>query len=415
MGKLNKQPSGLISFSYESSWLDEGMAISQSLPLQEDEYRGEIVARYFDNLLPDNDEIKKIVATKFGTESTQSFDLLSAIGRDCVGALSFLPEGDEPGDITKTNYAPISNSEIAKTLRGLSRATPLGMKEDEDFRISIAGAQEKTAFLEIDGKWCKPKGITPTTHIFKTSIGALGDDVNFDDSVDNEWASLKIFEKFQLPVCEAKIGVFEDQKALIVRRFDRRWEQLNGKDFLLRIPQEDMCQALGISPYQKYQSDKGPGILEIGELLRASKDESDRVNFFKAIMVFDLLYATDGHGKNFSLFIQKDGIKLTPFYDVMGAYFLHKREKRPLQKFKLAMKVGKSGHYDFKRIRMKHYLETAKLYGLSNDAFDSIVESIRESYKKLSFTKSELGKNVNHDTIAMILEGMEIRVKELGL
>ncbi|MAZ47971.1 MAG: hypothetical protein CME65_05370 [Halobacteriovoraceae bacterium] len=413
VGKLNKQPSGLISFRYENNWLDEGMAISQSMPLQEDEYRGEIVARYFDNLLPDNEEIKKLVATKFGAESTKSFDLLSAIGMDCVGALSFLPEGQEPGDITKTDYSQLTPKEIAKTLRGLGRATPLGMSEDEDFRLSIAGAQEKTAFLSVNGKWCKPHGMTPTTHIFKTSIGALGDDTNFDDSVDNEWTSLKILEKFGLPVCEAKIGEFEDQRALIVKRFDRRWEKLKGKNFLLRVPQEDMCQALGISPYKKYQSDGGPGISDIAKLLRSSLNEVDRENFFKAILIFDLLYATDGHAKNFSLFIQKDGIRLTPFYDVMSAYFLHRREKRALQKFKLAMKVGESGHYDFKRINLKHYRETASQCGFSQDKFDQIYEDIKSSYSKLSFNKKELGAQINHETVSLILEGIEKRAKKL--
>ena len=119
--------------------------------MQENEYRGEVVSRYFDNLLPDNDEIKKIIATKFGAESTRSFDLLSAIGRDCVGALSFLPENHEIDKITKLEYQSVTNKDIAKRLRGLGNINPLGMNSDSDFRISIAGAQEKTAFLKIDG------------------------------------------------------------------------------------------------------------------------------------------------------------------------------------------------------------------------------------------------------------------------
>lgn len=413
VGKLNKQPSGLNTFQYDSSWLDDGIAISNSLPLQEDEYKGEIVARYFDNLLPDNDEIKKIVATKFGAESTRSFDMLYAVGKDCVGGLSFLPEGEQPGDITKMEYSKVSEAQIAQKLRGLGSTSPLGMSKDADFRISIAGAQEKTAFLKLKGKWHEPHGLTPTTHIFKTSIGALGDNVSFDDSIDNEWACLKILEKFNLPVCEAVVESFEDQRALVVTRFDRRMEKINGSDFLFRVPQEDMCQAMGISPYQKYQSDGGVGVKEISELLRSSISEYDQKNFFKAIMLFDLLFATDGHAKNFSIFLKREGIKLTPFYDVMSAYFLNAREKRPIQKFKLAMKIGNTGHNEFKRIKLRHYQESAKIAGIHQDLFDEIVSELKDSYGKLDFSTKELGKEINQDTISYILEGMKIRAENL--
>ena len=79
VGILKKASSGEITFKYNEKWIEDGFAISSSLPLQEDSFRGEVVSRYFDNLLPDNDEILKLLATKFGTESTRSFDLLSVI------------------------------------------------------------------------------------------------------------------------------------------------------------------------------------------------------------------------------------------------------------------------------------------------------------------------------------------------
>ena len=146
VGKLTKTSNGEISFNYDNDWIVNGFEISRSLPLQEQAYRGEVVSRYFDNLLPDNEEIKALVATKFGAESTRSFDLLTAIGRDCVGALSFLPEGLEHPLDFELSYSPISDMEIGRRLKSLGSTSPLGMKEG-DFRISIAGAQEKTAFL----------------------------------------------------------------------------------------------------------------------------------------------------------------------------------------------------------------------------------------------------------------------------
>ena len=325
--------------------------------------------------------------------------------------MSILPTGtDAPNDF-EMNYTRINNAAIEKRLKSLGSTTPLGMNKEEDFRISIAGAQEKTAFLNISGKWQEPHGLTPTTHIFKTSIGALGVDINFDDSIDNEWASLFIMKKMGLPVCETKIAEFGDQRVLIIDRFDRKWTNYQDKEVLIRIPQEDMCQALSISPYKKYQSEGGPGIVDIAKFLMASKNSEDRINFFKAIIVFDLLYATDGHGKNFSIFLEEDGFKLTPFYDVMSGYFLHKREKKPINKLKLAMKVGDSGHYAFKRISKRHYRETAKMCSINNEIFEEIIKELKEKYENLNINEKELDPLLNRETLDIILEGMAKRAK----
>tara|TARA_B100001971_G_C18262426_1_gene588252 strand:+ start:2940 stop:4232 length:1293 start_codon:yes stop_codon:yes gene_type:complete len=410
VGKLTKTSNGEISFNYDNDWIVNGFEISRSLPLQEQAYRGEVVSRYFDNLLPDNEEIKALVATKFGAESTRSFDLLTAIGRDCVGALSFLPEGLEHPLDFELSYSPISDMEIGRRLKSLGSTSPLGMKEG-DFRISIAGAQEKTAFLKLNGTWKEPHGLTPTTHILKTSIGALGVDINFEDSIDNEWASLFLMKKMGLPVCNASIGDFDGKRVLIVERFDRKWREYKGQKILLRVPQEDMCQALSISPYRKYQSEGGPGIVDIANFLMASKEPEDRINFLKAILVFDLLYATDGHGKNFSIFLEEDGFRMTPFYDVMSGYFLHKREKQQLGKLKLAMKVGNSGHYLFKRIAKKHYVETAKKCGISERVYEKIITDLKFKFENLQIDEGELDPLLNRETLEIILEGMKKRSK----
>ena len=399
VGKLTKASNGEISFNYDNDWIVNGFEISRSLPLQEQAYRGEVVSRYFDNLLPDNEEIKALVATKFGAESTRSFDLLTAIGRDCVGALSFLPEGLEHPLDFELSYSPISDMEIGRRLK------------EGDFRISIAGAQEKTAFLKLNGTWKEPHGLTPTTHILKTSIGALGVDINFEDSIDNEWASLFLMKKMGLPVCNASIGDFDGKRVLIVERFDRKWREYKGQKILLRVPQEDMCQALSISPYRKYQSEGGPGIVDIANFLMASKEPEDRINFLKAILVFDLLYATDGHGKNFSIFLEEDGFRMTPFYDVMSGYFLHKREKQQLGKLKLAMKVGNSGHYLFKRIAKKHYVETAKKCGISERVYEKIITDLKFKFENLQIDEGELDPLLNRETLEIILEGMKKRSK----
>lgn len=412
VGHLKKDSSGQISFQYVEEWIKEGFAISQSLPIQEQEYKGEIVSRYFDNLLPDNDEIKKLVAQKFGAESTRPFDILEVVGKDCVGALTFLPEESEEPPIFEMNYSKLSTKAIANKIRGLGSVSPLGMEED-DFRLSIAGAQEKTALLKVGKNWCVPHGQTPTTHIIKTPIGALGMDINFDDCVDNEWASLFILEKFGLKTCKATIERFDDERVLVVERFDRRWLKDNGKDVILRIPQEDMCQALGVSPYKKYQNEGGPGIVAISKFLASSLEASDRFDFLKGIIIFDLLFATDGHAKNFSIFMNQKGFRMTPFYDVKSGYFLHAREKRALQKLRLAMGIGNSNHYNFDKILKRHYLETASKCLISKDDVERIFGEVRNSFDNFNYEARELDKDLNVSTLDLIVEGMSKRAKRV--
>ncbi len=108
----------------------------------------------FDNLLPDSEPIRKRVAERVGAAGTDAYSMLSALGHDCVGALQFLPENTHPGTTGQIEGKPIDDVGIADIINNLAKA-PLGLGEDEDFRISIAGAQEKTALLRRDGKWYK--------------------------------------------------------------------------------------------------------------------------------------------------------------------------------------------------------------------------------------------------------------------
>src|SRR3546814_7781096 len=131
-----------------------------------------------------------------------------------------------------------------KRRRTLARA-PLGRNGDKDFRISVAGAQEKTALWHYEGQWFKPRGTTPTTHLIKTQIGQLPNGIDLSNSVENEFYCLKLFAAFGLPVNDARIHTFGETTALVIERFDRRWRQ-DGR--LLRAPQEACCQALSIPP-----------------------------------------------------------------------------------------------------------------------------------------------------------------------
>jgi len=208
-GRLEKEAGGAIAFQYAREWLDwpNRFPISLSLPLQAPAWRGEPVVAAFDNLLPDSVSVRKRVAEKTGAPATDSFSLLEQIGRDCVGAMQFLPEGldvDASGAIVGD---PISDVEIEALLANLARA-PLGIDPDEGFRISVAGAQEKTALLLHEGVWKRPVGTTPTTHILKPELGEIQmswGTIDLSHSVDNEHYCLALMEAFGLPVARRRV------------------------------------------------------------------------------------------------------------------------------------------------------------------------------------------------------------------
>src|SRR5215469_3834741 len=155
VGHLRRETSGAISFQYDRSWLEWEFAlpVSLSLPLREQAYTGAPVIAVFDNLLPDSLDLRRKIAARTRAEGPDAYSLLAAIGKDCVGALQFLPPDIDPGPAGMVEGDSISDNEIAAMIHNLATA-PLGItEEDEGFRISIAGAQEKTALLYRDGQW----------------------------------------------------------------------------------------------------------------------------------------------------------------------------------------------------------------------------------------------------------------------
>ena len=335
---------------YDQSWVTSmhGRPLSLSLPFRPGNppHRGDAVRAYFENLLPDSKDIRERVARRFKAASTDAFALLAEVGRDCVGALQILPDSAPPKSAQQINATPLSNAEVAHILRNTVTSTSLMSSDSSyaDLRISIAGAQEKTALLWLNNQWCLPRDATPTTHILKLPLGLVGN-LKFDmsESVENEWLCAQILQAYGLPVAHTQILQFEDIKVLAVERFDRIWwTNENDKKWLLRLPQEDMCQATGTPPHLKYESDGGPGMRTIMKLLATSKAPGrDRRTFFKAQVLFWMLRATDGHAKNFSIFLRPGGAyELTPLYDVLSAYPVIGTGANQLSPFKVKMAMA---------------------------------------------------------------------------
>ena len=374
--------------AYLDAWLthDQSRPLSLSLPLVPGNtpYQGQVVTDYFDNLLPDNDAIRRRLAQRHQAGGIGPFQLLAKLGRDCVGAIQLLPEDETPFDLHAINGEPLTEAGIAQCLRNTTASQALGRDDhDTDLRLSIAGAQEKTALLRHNGEWLLPHGSTPTTHIFKLPLGLVGHmQADMRTSVENEWLCAKILAAYQIPIAHCEVAHFEDQKALIVDRFDRI-PASNG-NWIIRLPQEDMCQATGTSPLHKYQSDGGPGIARIMDVLLGSEAaEQDRHNFFKTQIIFWLLAATDGHAKNFSIAILPGGrYRATPIYDVLSAHPVIGMGKNQISpnKAKLAMAVrGSTNYYLMEKIQRRHWLDQAQQVGLGASAAEQLIQEVIEA------------------------------------
>lgn len=389
VGDIDMARSGAITFRYAPEWLawEHALPISLSLPLQEQVHQGAPVIAYLENLLPDNPAIRERVAAKVGAGGTDAYNMLEKIGRDCVGALQFV-NADSPPAVRELGGEHVSDAQIAAMLRNLATA-PLGI-EDDDFRISLAGAQEKTALLRKDGEWIRPHGMTPTTHILKTQLSILPNGINLSDSVENEFLCMTFCREMGMDVAAVEIIDFEDIRALSVTRFDRRW---TGDGRLLRLPQEDFCQALGVPPSQKYQMDGGPGIVDGMRLLAGSdRPNEDRLAFFRAQVLFWLLGATDGHAKNFSIALRPGcGFRMTPLYDVLTAQKAVDDGQIRHNRMRLAMSIGDQNHYRINEVVRRHFLETAKSAGLGQDfANGTIDETLDQLNEAVDRTKQRL-------------------------
>jgi len=295
VGELTKLANGAHTFKYAPEWLASRYArpLSLSLPLQRGNITSDAVFNFFDNLLPDSPIVRDRIVKRYHAKSRQPFDLLSEIGRDSVGAVTLIPE-DETVTHPIMAWEKLTEARLEEVLTAYKADIPLGMiREENDFRISVAGAQEKTALLRIGNDWCIPKGITPTTHIIKLPIGEIRQPnatLDLSQSVDNEYYCLLLAKELGLNVPDAEIIKAGNVRALAVERFDRRWNA--ERTVLLRLPQEDMCQTFGLPSSVKYESDGGPGIARIMAFLMGSSEAlKDRYDFMK-FQVFQ--YASKG-------------------------------------------------------------------------------------------------------------------------
>ncbi len=407
---------------YADQWLASPRArpLSLSMPLGPvgTVYQGPLVERYFENLLPDSRPIRQRLRQRFNAKSDKAHDLLAEIGRDCVGAVQLTIDNEAPKNVRKIEATPVDNAAIAELLRNTTTATALGRGVVEDeFRFSLAGVQEKSALLRLGGRWLRPLGATPTTHILKLPIGEGSRGLDLTRSVENEWLCAKILSAYGIAIANCWMDHFEEQRVLVVERFDRRLA--DNRRWIMRLPQEDLCQATGTDREQKYEADGGPGIEQIMTLLLGStKSRHDRLDFFRTQILFWCLCAIDGHAKNFSFFLAAQGrYYLTPRYDVLSAFPVLGKKARQLSphKAKMAMAVpgGRRKHYNWDSIVYRHWQILAKRCGIA-DRLDPMIAELRDTTPAvIANVESLLPKDFPASVADPILKGLLASMQKL--
>jgi serine/threonine-protein kinase HipA len=359
IGRVRNNARGRLTFVYDNEWRGSRRAypLSLSMPLAAEEHGPAAVQAFLWGLLPDNERVLDRWAKKFQVSARNVFALISHVGEDCAGAVQFVRpdrlEALKSGKDDKIEW--LDESAIAKRLQALREDHAAWRLPRDTGQFSLAGAQPKTALLLQKGRWGVPSGRIPTTHILKPPTG------HFDGHAENEHICLLLARHLGLPVADTKVMRFEKEIAIVIERYDR---QISGND-IVRIHQEDICQARGILPTKKYQNEGGPSPPDIIELLRTySTDREADVDTFVDALCFNWLIAgTDAHAKNYSLLLAEGpNVRLAPLYDIAS---ILPYDDVDIQKIKLAMKIG--DEYKLSQIGLRQWQKFARETRLDAD------------------------------------------------
>lgn len=400
VGRVLADASGRLRFRYADSWRsqEEALYLSLSMAPANAEHGHAPVHAYLWGLLPDNEVVLQRWGQRFQVSPRNAFALLGHVGEECAGAVQFArPDrlaavaGGGPLDA-----AWLDESQVADRLRALREDHGAWRSPRDTGQFSLAGAQPKTALLFQDGRFGVPAGRTPTTHILKPPHR------DRPGHVENEHVCLTLARELGLAAATAEVRRFGSEVAIVVTRYDRVSTQslaaaeaasaaalaaeaaagaasavaeaaaraemlaeLAKSQPILRLHQEDLCQALGVHPLSKYESGGGPSAARIGQMLRAHSSRPGRdVEAFADALIYNWLIAgTDGHAKNYSLLHAGGGrVRLAPLYDLASA--LPYPDLDP-HRLKLAMRVGTT--YRIRDVGVRQWEACAKELGLESD------------------------------------------------
>ena len=360
IGTLEKDDNGGVIFQYSNN---ADRILSLSLPIQKAPFENKQCRGFFNGLLPESEHTRIAIGKKYGINPKNDFSILQAIGYDCAGAVSFFDSYDEQTpskylqETYEIDYTPLSENELEKFIVELPQK-PLATGV-EDMRLSLAGAQDKTSVIVVDGQIGIPKDNVPTSHILKPAING------FNETIENEFICIKTAEKLGIKVPDVKIGYANKTKYFLIQRYDR--EIIANK--IKRIHQEDFCQASNIPSAYKYQAEGGVDYKRCFEILRATSQPAVAINQFIQLMIFNYLIGNnDAHGKNFSILHYDNGeIKFAPAYDILCS------QVYPELSNKMAMKIG--GHYKHDEILLMPFEKLANENDISFTQLKKIIKN----------------------------------------
>jgi serine/threonine-protein kinase HipA len=289
--------------------------LSLSLPVRREPYSAGETNPFLDGLLPEG-AVRSALARRWRLAENDVFGLLAIAGRDCAGAVAFVPEEKvTAGEGESVRW--LDESELEQLLDELP-IRPLGDEPEQGIRISLAGAQEKlVVVIGQDGRVGLPRGDTPSTHILKPSpsLRTRGGRPAFPNLVVNEAFCLTLARRCGIEAAAPALRRVGTEEILVVERFDRRTE--GGR--VLRLHQEDVCQALGIDPQRKYQADGGPSAADVIRLLRtrSARAAEDVLAFIDRLVLAITIGNADAHAKNCSLLLEHGSVRLAPAYDLI--------------------------------------------------------------------------------------------------
>jgi serine/threonine-protein kinase HipA len=350
-GTVTCGPNIRLAFKYDEDWRksSSAIALSLSLPLAAKAHGHDPVAAFLWGLLPDNEQTLDRWAKEFQVSARNPFALLSYVGQDCPGAVQFIKPDRVAAfaNPSASKIAWLTPKEVGARLRALQTDPSRWRRPSDIGQFSLAGAQPKIALLKQGRRWGIPSGRIPTTHILKPPIAGL------DGHAENEHFCLNLARRLGLPSCASQVQRFDGEPAIVVTRFDRSSVESN----LIRVHQEDMCQAMGLLPTAKYQNQQGATPEQIVALLRtnSSAPQEDILTFVSALAFNWIIGGTDAHAKNYALLHASGGrIRLAPLYDV--ASILPYPGVDP-KRAKLAMKIG--GEYELDMIGSRQWRKLA--------------------------------------------------------
>jgi serine/threonine-protein kinase HipA len=378
-------------FQYDPAWLSDAAArpLSLSLPFTPGNvaHRGDAVRYFFENLLPAADHARQRLREQLRAAGTSAFELLQASGRDCAGALQLqsLHEAEPPA----CGAEPLAAARLEVLLDALDGSQAPCADALALPRVALAGASVKTALLLHQEGWWLPRGQTPSTHILKLPLGKVGHmQADMRHSVENEWLCARLLAAFGLPVAPSGLAYVGRHAVLVVERFDRHTATGATAQAWVRLPQEDLCQSLGLPAPGDDPYAATPNARDLLRVLRSGRRaQADGQVFVRALFVLWMLGATGAHAKKFSVFLERGGgWRLAPFYGIRSSWPIIGPGVRqlPLDEARLALPLGPDGgERGLNRLEPRHWQPLTVEAGMPQEALAELALDIPRALERV--------------------------------